>query len=1174
MSILKSLRCFAALSIGFAGLLLMSQSIALAQESRATLTGTVKDASGAVIPQANVVLENTAAGTAHPAVSNQEGRFSIPFVQPGTYRVTVKMTGFKQFVRQRIDLRIGETVDLPIVLEVGEMTEAIEVRAQDTQLDTATASLSRVIDRAQLQDLPIRDGSSAELVLLSPGVVNATDLRQRKAAFTNGLSQTAIQGGGTYGAEFTIDGIPNTAAQPGQQRIAFSPPTEALQEQNVATSTYDASQGHNAGAVINMVTRAGTNELHGEAHWWFRNKSLDANSFYNNRRGVAKDNYRDNRVGFTIGGPVYLPKLYNGKNKTFWFFAFETNPSTQPIYRTTTVPTEAQKKGDFSSLLAISGQYQLYDPFSTVQSGSVYTRSPFPGNIIPEARVNANTTAQNLLKYYPQGGAAKGTDLAIREGRNNWDTTAPLAENKYRTYTGRLDHTFSDTHRIFGRFSLDRWDEIKDRWFGADNPAARTMQQTRSRVIGLDDVYMISPSMVLNVRGGLTRKINPMIPAGQGVVDYSALGFSDSVARLIPEGQGGFPLIDLADFSDTNPGGFQQLAMEVWSVGGSISWMKGKHNLRFGADHRTYRQNYRNSIRDVSPQLTFNSTYTRAASNSAAPLMGGDLAAFLLGVPSSGSMSLTNGYAAQNTWQGFFLQDDWKATSRLTLNFGIRYELDNPETERYDRFVNGFDPSAPLNITQAAQVAYAANPIPEVAAANFRVLGGILYADPGNRGLWKRDNKNIMPRFGFAYQLNSRTTLRGGYGIFFDQMGITEVGLNQTGFSQSTPLTSTLDFGQTYIASLFNPFPNGLAQPAGNRNGVNQDVGLAISSVGYLAGNTRNPYNQTWSFGIQRELPGKFVLDTSYVGNRAVGLRVNRDINAVPRQYLSPTERRDQPVIDYLTGSVTNPFAGLLPGTGLTGASVQRQQLLLPFPQFSSITGTVNSGYAWYHALQARIERRMSNGLTFNLGYTFSRAMEAVNYLNKTDTRPEEVISGSDARHNLSFSGLYQLPFGKGRKYGSSWTGVVNHLAGGWQLGTLFKLQTGFPVSTGVLILKPGYELLDAKRDNPTWDAWYSLEPFSNVSAEYPTGENIRAFSSRWNQLRGPGYWLLDLSLNKQFALTDRFAMQFRGEAFNVPNHSNFYQWPNLNPLNAASVQAATNNGYPRNIQLALKLMF
>jgi len=1154
-------------------ILIAALGLACAQESRATLTGTVTDSTGAIIPNAEVFLENTAAGNVLPATTNAEGRFRIPFVQPGTYRVTVKMTGFKQFMRQGIELRIAETVDLPVVLALGEMRETVEVTAQEAPLDTAAATLGRVIDRAQLQDLPVRDGSAAELVLLAPGVVNATDLRQRKAAFTNGLSQASIQGGASYGVEFTIDGIPNTAAQPGQQRIAFSPPIEALQEENVMTSTYDAGQGHNSGAVVNMVTKSGTNDVHGEAHWWFRNKSLDANSFYNNRLGNRKDNYKDNRAGFTIGGPVFVPKVYNGKNRSFWFFAFEANPSSQPVYRTTTVPTAAQRGGDFSSLLGISSQYQIYDPFTTVRSGNIFTRTPFAGNVIPASRVQANALARNILSYYPAAGTPKGSALAMQEGKNNWDTDSPLFLNKYRTYTGRVDHSFSERHRMFGRFSLDRWDEVSNRYFGADNVAARSMQQTRNRVLGVDDVYTLTPSMVMNIRAGFIRKINPQIPSGQGEVDYRGMGFSETLAGLIPAGQGGFPLINITDYSSTNPGGNQELAMEVWSLAGSISWLKGNHNVRFGPDYRAYRQNYRNSIRDVSPSLTFDTTYTRAASNSTAPLMGGGLAAFLLGVPSSGSMSITNGYAAQNTWQGFFIHDDWKVGKRLALNVGVRYELDHPETERYNRFVNGFDPAAQLSVTAAAQAAYAANPIAQIPASQFRVLGGIQYAGEGNRGLWRQDYKNLMPRFGFSYQLRNNTVLRGGYGIFFDQMGITEVGLNQTGFTQSTSLIATQDNGQTYLASLANPFPTGLLQPVGNAFGVNQDVGRSVH-IGYLRDNTRNPYTQNWSFGLQRELPAKFMLDVSYVGNRSLGLRTERELNAVPRQYLSTSDRRDQAAIDFLTGVVNNPFYNLLPTTGMNGSTVQRQQLLRPYPQFSSVLATTSAGFAWYNAMQARLERRMSNGMTFTMGYTFSRSMEAIRYLNETDARPEEVIAGSDARHNLNFSGVFALPFGKGRAYGGAWKGLTEQVLGGWQVGTLFKAQGGFPVSAGSLVLKPGYKLLDAKLENPTWSGWYSLAPFSNLTADYPTGQNIRTMSTRWNELRGPGYWLLDLNVSKMFTINERYRLQFRGEAFNAPNHANFYQWPTLNPLSSTSVQAATNNGYPRNVQLALKLMF
>jgi hypothetical protein len=625
------------------------------------------------------------------------------------------------------------------------------------------------------------------------------------------------------------------------------------------------------------------------------------------------------------------------------------------------------------------------------------------------------------------------------------------------------------------------------------------------------------------------------------------------------------------------------------SVAGTLSWQKAKHSLRFGAELRTLAQFVRNDANGHAPSLRFTQQYTNGPTNNdPGQPIGGELAAFLLGVPSTGSLSITDGFQIRSNWYGFFVHDDWKASRRLTLNIGLRYELELPMTERQNRMTTGFDSTTPPEFASAAENAYAQNPLVlNGAALPFTVRGGYRYASSNDRGAWNLDPHNIMPRFGLAYQMNENTVFRGGFGIYFDQLGVGHNNYpNQPGFSRVTQVIPTLDFGQTYLASLSDPFPDHtLLKPVGSTLGVNLDAGKSLGSVGYI--NARNPYTMQWSFGFQRLLPGRFLLDTSYVGSKSVALPVDlygdsasmgRDINTLPRQYLSSSPFFDQANLDFLTAPVANPFAGLhqFDGTDMSGAEIPRMSLLVPYPQFQSIHAIGTGGMSWYHAWQTRIERRMYAGFTFLANYTWSKNMKAMSYLNETDTHPEHVIETTDPGQVVTLSGVYELPFGKGRHWGKSWHGVVNHVLGGWQVSSVFKAQRGMPAYIGDMVLLPGKTMRDAvlPKSQRSWDGgWFSLAPFNTNPDIQPGWNHIRTLSTGFDYLRGPGYWTLDANLSKTFSIRERLRLQFRGEAYNLTNNVNLGQYFNL-AFDWPGYGDGSLNGSPRVIQLGLRLSF
>ena len=1163
------------------------------QESRGTITGVVTDASGGAVPGAKVQVTNVGTNISTAVVTNANGIFRVPYLQPGQYSATVHQDGFKDYVRSGLELRVAGTLELQIVLEVGSMNERVTVTAETPVLETADGSRGAVIDRAQLQELPIKDGSAVELIILTPGISNTTDLRPRKAAFSQGLSLVSTNGVGEARNDFTVDGVSNNVAGgPGAgdtyassyNKVGVALPSEAIQELRVQTNVYDATQGHSPGAVFNMVTRGGTNEFHGEAHEYLKNRALNANDFFSRMSDVPKADIRDNRFGFSIGGPVHIPKLYNGKDKTFFFFAFENNPFKSPFTSLSSIPTPAELEGDFSALLALGSEYQIYDPKSTTRVGDSFIRTPFPNNVVPAHRFDP--VATKLLTFWPTPNMP-GTE----NFRNNFFFNNPDTGDSFRTYTGRVDHAFSQKHRIFGRLTLDKWIDKKDNLYANASTGIRT--ERVSRLVGIDDVYTFSSSLVLNVRAGLLRQPSTRGPRVLNI-DYSSLGYSSDVAKLIPRTPLAFPGISFRNGFGGSYRGFGNQGYfvnnnESESLAGILSWQKGKHSLRLGAEFRTTTQFVRNEANSHGLSLNFSQQYTNGPTNSdPGQPIGGELAAFLLGVPSGGSLAITDGFNIRSNWYGFFLHDDWKVSRRLTLNIGLRYELEMPMTERGNHMTNGFDRTTPPEFAAAAEAAYALNPlIVNDVTLPFHVRGGYRYASSSNRGAWNLDPHNIMPRFGLALQLNDKSVLRGGFGLYFDQLGVGHNNYpNQPGFSRSTPVIPTLDFGRTYLASLSNPFPdNRLLQPVGSTLGVNLDVGNSLGSVGYI--NARNPYTMQWSFGMQRLLPGQFLLDTSYVGSKSVALPVDlygdsssmgTDINTLPRQYLSNSPTFDQANVDFLNAPVANPFFGLpqFDGTDMSGPEIPRMNLLLPYPQFQSIHAVGTGGMSWYHAWQTRIERRLHGGFTFLANYTWSKNMKATNYLNPTDSRPEHVIETTDPGQVLTLAGVYEMPFGRGRHWGKSWHGVVNQVLGGWQLSSVFKAQRGMPQYIGDLVLLPGKTMRDAilPKSQRTWDGgWFSLAPFDTNPDVQPGWNHIRTLSTGFNYLRGPGYWTLDADVSKTFAIREQLRLQFRCEAYNLTNKVNMGQWTALQFDYPGYIDGYTN-GTPRVIQLGLRLSF
>jgi hypothetical protein len=1158
-----------------------------AQEFRGSIDGRVADASDAAVPGATVTATHVETNVTSAATTNAEGNFSLPLLPVGTYNIAVEIPGFKKVERQGIEVRIGDRLALAFKLEVGGVEETVTVASDTPLLETRTASAGQVIDEKRIALMPLSDGNPFVLARLAAGIAYTGDLKFSRP-FDNGGTSAITADGASGGNEFTLDGSPNLA---NGRRVAFVPPAGAVQEFKVETATFDAQQGHTAGATVNVTIKSGTNALKGEGYYHHRDESLSAKDFFVKRAGQENPPLEYKRFGFTAGGPAWLGKLYNGRDRTFFFSAVEWLYDEFPEPDQFTVPTEAERNGDFSALL--SQGIVIYDPLTAVRrADGRIERQPFPGNIIPANRISP--IAREYLKYYPLPNQAGDA-----QGRNNFFTTNPRGDDFY-SMNFRVDHVLSEAQRFFVRYSRNNRVEYRGNWTGEVNgirPTGNYLYRINDAV-NLDHVWTMSPSSLLNVRGGWSRFQEPSIRQHQGIFDPASLGFPPSATQYFGSNRY-FPRFEFEDNSfselgDTFAGGTN---FHIYSFQPTWTNIRGSHTLRTGYDFRVYREDSAPSIHSAGRyDFHRNNVLTRQFDNSAGVALGQDMAALLLGYPSGGFIDRSADRFNQVLYQGLFVQDDWKVTDKLTVNLGLRWEYEGGPTERSNRNARGFDAEAELAISAAAEAAYAASPIPEIPPSAFNVQGGLGFVSDSNRGAVDADTNNFQPRVGFAYQWNDKTVVRGGWAIYAVPALFDYTGIFQPGFSQATNIVPSPDAGLTIRATLANPFPDGVADPPGAANGPNTFVGRTIerfnNDVEY-----RNGQSMRWALSVQRELPAQWVVEGSYVGNRGYDLTQypgdNFNINTVPRQYLSTSNVRDQATINFLTANVPNPLRGLVPGEPLNSNTVQRLQLLRPYPQFQEIRVRLYDGSSDYQSGQFRLEKRFSKGYTVLTTYTYAHSKERVRFLNETDTDPEERYTLDDLRHRLVVNGIWELPFGRGRRWGSEMHPVANAFAGNWSVSFLWNWQTGRPIQGfnglgNVYYDGDIHQLKASYSDNVDQPVFDTSGFYFNDAAVQTDGQvdpakqradtriqlanNIRTVPTRPEQLRSPRYTNWDLSFVKALDI-GRARAQFHIELYNALDDV-FFNEANLNPQNAEFGKVTSQNNLPRNVQLGFKVLF
>lgn len=1158
------------LAIAALSLLALAPATLFAQATSASLSGRVTDPSAASVPDAQISAANLETGLKRETRTNEQGNYSVPLLPPGSYRVTVTKQGFRPISRSGITLAVDQAARIDFVLEVGAVTETVEVTAAVPLLDQETSALGQVIDNSKVVNIPLNGRSPFRLVQLTTNVMTAPSANGQFGDIpvnTMDDSIISINGGRAKTNEVLIDGIPSTTGVANQ--MTTIPSVDSTQEFKVQSNNLSAEWGRFGGGVINVSTRAGTNALHGSMFEFLRNSKLDANEFFNKRAGRATPPFRMNQFGFAVGGPVSLPKLYSGKDRTFFFADYQGTKWVRGDTFLTSVPTDLQRRGDYTQTFNQRGQRIIaYDPNSSRANPAVagaFIRDAFPGNVLPAARIDP--IGRKLVEYYPQANTAGDPII----GTNNYASNAPRRIDQ-ANFGARIDHNLSSSYRMFGRFSVNRSTLAQPDNFGnvaTPGVGANGKLRLYNYSAALDNTVTVSPTAVLNARYGFARFFWARPTRSYGF-SQKELGFPDSYVSQITEPL--FPIVSVEGLSGLGGGSLLRTGQDTHSLLVSLTKLAGRHNFKAGFDGRLRRNNLFN-LANGGGTFGFTRAMTRGPNpNVFAEDSGIGLASLLLGAASSGSINIAAGNSLQNMYMAGFVQDDIRINPRFTLNVGLRYEMETPVTERRNQ-MNWFDMGV------ASPVANSAFP---------SLLGALAFAGASGtaRQVYDYDNNNIAPRFGFAWTAAKRTVVRGGAGIFFNAFGLTQSDTGfvpGAGYSSTTPMVATLD-SITPFRTLSNPFPEGLVQPTRDSQGSRTFLGQGISVWDASA---RTPYNLQWNFDLQQTLPGELLVDLAYAGNHGVRLNQNREFNALdPRYYSLGTA---------LQTLVNNPFYPNIPVGALAQRTVQQRQLLLPYPQYTGV-GFINSssGNSIYHSMALKVEKRVTRGLGFLMSYTFGKLISDVrNSITSNDNnlnsglntsvqdwynlRAERALSEMDVAQSFVLSYVYELPFGKGQRFGAGAPGALNSFIGGWQFSGVTTFRSGFPLtmsapipgggtrpnSTGV----SGAITSDRSRDDQIRQ-WFDTAQYL-LPASFTNGNVGRTVPD----VRSPAFTNWDVSLVKNALLAEKVNLQFRFESFNLPNAVRLWL-PNTGRGNVQFGQITSTTGLPRVNQFALKLIF
>ena len=1224
-------------------IVLLLPVILIAQAYFGTVSGEITDSSGALVQGARVTLTDQEKGFTYTATTDASGHYLLATIPPGLYTLTTDMQGFQKEVRTNVRVNVTENATANFRMKVASASQTIEVQAQSQTLSTEDAVTGQVVNRKFINDLPLVDRYVLDFVSIAPGVTNASDQNSVSDTGTNFVSN----GSRNASADILMDGASITNFEPngGITNVTYTPSADAVEEFKVEQTNFSAEYGFSGGSVVNMITRSGGNSFHGSAYDYIRNTITDANDWFNNSAGVPIPPVHRNNYGGTFGGPIK-------KNKLFFFFDWDGTRSSNMNTYQAGVPSAAERTGDFGELCANNGGTfdtagqcsvaagQIWDPYSgTFQSPAngasgayrsafipfnnlaTYT-SPGSPNLPPSLQPPSgpgnliDPVAQKLMSYFPMPNYVSGNGYF-----DNWIASGASRSNSDQ-FDLKFDYRMGDKNLLSVKYSQYWSNNSPYNCFkNFTDPCGSGANKTGAHLFAINDTYTFSPTLILTSTLGFTRGTEN-IDAYNKSLNSDPLGTLGFPSYLGTNGFLGVPAIGINDYFNAgamnignDPYGNYRQGQDTGQLSELLTKIHGNHELKFGFEGRIHQQNY---IQTNAPLGLFG---FNALGSSECPVFdftqcGGDsMASFLMGQMTNSGAGLA--YAttyeieiepATTSYQyAGFAQDNWKITHKLTVNLGLRYDVNLPRTERYNR-MNWFNPNV-VNPLNGGSLTYT-DPITGQNVTR-PLMGGEVFASPSIRTNWLTDWNNIQPRFGFAYQFDSKTVIRGGYGIYYTQTRSGANGLlsyGSQGFNQYTTAVVTYqNDGATPYLHLSNPYPNGLIQPPGNSLGLLNDVGYG--AIGPIRNSfyAQTPYEQSWSLGVQRQLTSSMVFSVDYIGKKGTHLYYN-GLNTA--NILGPWVDGMTPAqISNLTNYVPNPFASILTNpyytnSTLTSPTVQAYQLLVPYPQFTSVT-TDEPPVAWsiFNALQINLEKRYSNGLQLAVNYTFSKSIDDssmydgnVTWLSNTTAgilgpqdpnKPwlDKSLSTFDIPHVFKANYSYDLPFGHGRAFGSNMPRALDLLVGGWRTAGIFTVHDGFPLApftenNGTPIptytqQRPNLVGTVARNTGPesSWINQYFANPSAfQLPPAYTLGDAPRTLSS----IRSPFFWTANLSIAKDFGLSSKYEamkLELRLDAANAFNHPVFGT-PNTIVGDPSFGTISYTAVGPRQGQLSLKFMF
>ncbi|HEX6738010.1 MAG TPA: hypothetical protein VF310_07065, partial [Vicinamibacteria bacterium] len=1019
-------------------------------------------------------------------------------------------------VRDQIELRVEDRLKLDVALEAAGVAEEIEVVAARPVLESGTATSGQVVDSATINEMPLADGTAYFLARMAPGVEFTADPKFTRPMDNVNLAGVSASGVvraeapgenfATSSTEFMIDGAPNMISQ---NRLGFSPPSSAVQEFKVSTAVFDAGFGQGAGGSVSLALKSGGNDFRGELSYFNRDESRSANTLFANRLGMPKEARDYHRVTGTLSGPLR-------RGRTFFLVSGEYLYDDAPEPLLTTVPTARQRLGDFSEYPAVA----IYDPATSRREpdgrgGTRVVRDPFPGNIIPGGRISP--VARNLMQYFPL------PNLPREQWRPDLTQNYFTDRNRPYDYRGglaRVDHVLNDKNRLFLTLFRNWREEDRSNWSGNEIAQLLTYRTNTGGILGW--TWSKSSKTVVDVRVNAHRFGDWGVPGTQ--LRAEDLGFGPAAVALT-RGHENMPRFDLDTYPDLGRG-TSDVPYFTAGIVPSLTRVHARHTLRTGYEFRLMRET-NDSPGDRAGSFQFRSGATNSGTGATGANTHRDLASLLLGVPTGGDFDSNTPRTNQVAYQGAFLQDDWRVTSRLTVNLGLRWEMDFGTTEAHNRNTRGFDFTSANPVEAAARARYEAdfraNPASfEVAPGRylvtpdaFRVKGGYLYADAQHRAFWNTSPWNFLPRVGFTYQLTEKLLLRTGAGLYRIPYRLS--GIDPRGYSRSTAVVVNNTDNLPRLDIFDNPIPGGLLEPLGSSLGlltdVGRDVGIDTDNDTLIPVERESPTIRRFQLGFQYQLPGAVLLEANYVASRGHDLVTRKPLNFLPADFLIESRTRDRAAEDFLQGDVPNPFRGLEPfrTTNHFNSTIDREKLLRAYPQFENMYLQEYNGSNRYSSLQVRMEKRFSKGFMVSANYTYGQLLERLTRLNASDLDLVERVSTGERPHSFKFATIVELPYGRGRRWGQEAPGWLQAVLGGWRLSVNYLWQAGAPISWNNLYYDPARNPNELRThygkdsqgrrygvDIPAWDtSGFYFDDLPNRAAQL-ADDRIRVNNSRY----------------------------------------------------------------------------